>query len=100
MQRVIEFTTDTFGAEKIESALRAAFDVLAEECPDGVRLAYWKVQGTSRFVALIDLDDEQNNPLLSLDATAALPKVIGSHVESGYPMPQPVELIGSYGFAL
>ena len=45
MQRVIEFTTDTFGAEKIESALRAAFDVLAEECPDGVRLAYWKVQG-------------------------------------------------------
>ena len=70
MQRVIEFTTDTFGAEKIESALRAAFDVLAEECPDGVRLAYWKVQGTSRFVALIDLDDERNNPLLSLDATA------------------------------
>ena len=100
MQRVIEFTTDTFGAEKIESALRAAFDVLAEECPDGVRLAYWKVQDTSRFVALIDLDDEQNNPLLSLDATAALPKVIGSHVESGYPTPQPVELIGSYGFAL
>ena len=100
MQRVIEFTTDTFGAEKIESALRAAFDVVGGECPAGVRLAYWKVQGTSRFVALIDLDDERNNPLLSLDATAALPKVIGSHVESGYPMPQPVELIGSYGFAL
>jgi len=58
------------------------------------------IEAFGKFVALIELEDEKNNPLLNLDATAALPKVIGSHVEGGYPMPQVIELIGSYGFDL
>jgi|GEM_PF-437722 hypothetical protein len=100
MQRLIEFTTDDSGAEEVESAVKTAFSALTEEQPKLVRLAYWRLQDTNKFVALIELEDEKNNPLLNLDATAALPKVIGSHVEGGYPMPQVIELIGSYGFDL
>ena len=99
MQRLIEFTTDMAGAEEIESAVRTAFEALAEGRPDGVRLAYWRVQDTTRFIALIDLDDEQDNPLLTLDATAVLPRVIGSRLKGGYPIPQVLEPIGRYGFA-
>ena len=100
MQRLIEFTTDDSGAKEVESAVRAAFSTLTEEHPDFVRLAYWRLQDTNKFVALIELEDEKNNPLLNLDRTAVLPKVIGSHVEGGYPIPQVIELIGSYGFDL
>jgi hypothetical protein len=96
-QRMIEFETSSDeGAEQVRQALEAAFDALAQECPTGVGLAYWQVRGTRRFVALIDLDDEESNPLLQIDAARALPQVIGACVPGGYPRPEVVEQIGSH----
>lgn len=100
MQRLIEFSTDASGAKEIETAIRAAFDMLHKEAPGSVRLAYWRLRGTDKFVALIELDDEKNNPLLDFEATAALPKVIGLHAQGGYPTPQEIELVGTYSFNL
>ena len=96
-QRMIEFETSSDeGAEQVRQALEGAFDALAQECPTGVGLAYWQVRGTRRFVALIDLDDEESNPLLQVDVARALPQIIGACVRGGYPRPEVVEQIGSH----
>jgi hypothetical protein len=38
------------------------------------------------------------NPLTDLEATWNLPVVIGERVVGGYPRPEVVEPVGSYGF--
>jgi hypothetical protein len=96
-QRMIAFETSSDEeAQRVRQALVAAFDALAHESPAGVGVAYWQVHGSRRFVALIDLDDEESNRLLQVDAARALPRVISACVPSGYPRPEVVEQIGSY----
>ena len=100
-QRVIEFeTTSNERALRISEALASAFGALAEERPDGVRLAYWRVPGGRRFLALIELAEEDRNPLMDIEAARELPGVIAGCVEGGYPRPEIVEQIGSFGFDL
>ena len=101
MHRMIEFeTTSDEGADQVSSALAAAFTALDKDHPDGVRLAYWRVPGGRRFVALIELATGDASPLLGVPAARALPGVIGEHVDGGYPHPEVVELVGSFGFDL
>lgn len=101
VRRVIEFeTVSTEGAARVERALAAAFDALADERPDGVRLAYWRVPGGRRFLALIELADEDRNPLMDIEATRRRPGIIAECVEGGYPRPQVVERVGGHGFGL
>lgn len=97
--RIIEFeTTSEAAATRVNAALAAAFTALDAERPEGVRLAYWRVPGGRRFLALIELDKEDVNPLLDVAATRALPGVIGECVDGGYPRPQVVERVGGFGF--
>ena len=98
-QRIIEFeNTSEEGAARVDAALAAAFAALDAEHPDGVRLAYWRVPGGARFFALIELDEEDVNPLLGVPAAKALPTVIGECVDGGYPRPEVVEQVGSFGW--
>jgi len=98
-QRMIEFeTASEEGAGRVSSALAGAFAALQAERPDGVRLAYWRVRGGRRFVALIELAEEDANPLLDVAATRMLPGVIGEYVTGGYPRPEVVQTVGSFGF--
>lgn len=98
-KRMIQFeTTSDQGAERVSQALDAAFAALAKAAPEGVRLAYWRVSGGRRFTALIDLAYPDTNPLMDVDAVEALPGIIGECVLGGYPRPETVEQVGSYGF--
>ncbi|ADP83695.1 hypothetical protein [Pseudofrankia inefficax] len=98
-RRLIDFeVTSDEGAERVNEALVGVFEALAGQRPDGVRLAYWRVTGGRRFHALIELVDEGPNPLMDIPASRALPGLIGSCVDGGYPRPVTVELVGSYGF--
>lgn len=98
-QRMIEFTTATDeGRRRVTEAVGKAFEALDTAQPDGVRLAYWRSQDGRRFVAMIDLVDEGSNPLLDIGPARELPKVIGEQVEDGYPDPEVMDLLGSYGF--
>jgi hypothetical protein len=98
-QRIIEFeTTSDEGAARVGEAVASAFRALAEESPDGVRLAYWRVPGGRRFFALIELADEGRNPLMDVEAARELPGVIAKSVNGGYPQPQVVDPLGSFGF--
>jgi hypothetical protein len=97
-QRLIQFeTTSDDGAERVARTVAAACDALARTAPDGVRLAYWRVPDSRRFVAMIELADENANPLTDLEATRNLPAVIGECVDGGYPRPEVIEPVGSYG---
>ena len=98
-QRMIEFeTTSDEGATRVGEALASVFGALAKERPDGVRLAYWRVPGGRRFLALIELAENDRNPLMDVAAARELPGVIAQCVEGGYPRPEIVEQVGSFGF--
>jgi hypothetical protein len=98
-QRIIQFeTTSEDGAARVGEAVTAAFRALAEERPDGVRLAYWRAPGDRRFFALIELAEEGRNPLMDVEAVRELPAVIAECVQGGYPHPEVVEPVGSFGF--
>lgn len=97
--RIIRFeTTSDQGAERVTEALDAAFGALADAAPHGVHLAYWRVPGGRRFTALIELADQEVNPLMTVEAAQSLPRIIGECVQGGYPHSETVELVGSYGF--
>jgi len=94
------FEIETFSDEEaacICQALSAAYDALAQASRAGMGLAYWQGRDTCRFAALADLADGEAKPLLHLDAARALAEVIGDWVPGGYPHPEVVDLIGSYG---
>lgn len=98
-RRMIEFETTTEdGAATVAEAVDEAFAALAAAQPTGVRLAYWRVRDAQRFVALIDLDDEGSNPLMEVARVRDLPAVIADHVAGGYPRPEVIDLVGTYGF--
>ena len=97
--RMIEFETTTDeGQQSVVEAVTQTFEAVVAEQPAGIRLAYWLTRDGRRFVALLELDDEASNPLLSIAAARALPGVIGSHVNGGYPSPEIMDLLGRYGF--
>ncbi|QVQ50740.1 hypothetical protein J4H86_17890 [Spiractinospora alimapuensis] len=97
-RRAIEFETATDeAAARVVAALDEAFTALARERPTGVGLEYWRLGGGRRFLAVIELADDQKNPLLGLEATRVLQTVIGGAAVGGYPTPVPVDQVGTYG---
>ena len=100
-RRMIQFETASVEvAAWVSEAFVSAFGALARELSDGVRLAYWSVPGDRRFLALIELADESANPLINLEATRVLPGIVGECVDGGYPRPDIVAKVGSYGLGL
>jgi hypothetical protein len=100
-RRMIEFeTASDEGAARVGEALVSAFGALAEEQPDGVRLAYWRVPGGRRFLARIESADEGVKPLMDVEAARVLPGVTGECVDGGCPRPKIVEKVGRCGFDL
>ncbi len=97
-QRMIEFeTTSEEGAAKVNEALAPSFGVLVKEAPDGVSLTHGRVRNRRRFPALGELAEEGSKPLMDIGVTRDLPQVTGEGIEGGYPGPEVVERIGSYG---
>lgn len=95
---MIEFeATSDDAAARVISALEEAFVTLEREASPGVGLEYWRVGGGRRFLAVIELANDQVNPLRRLEATRVLPTVIEDSAVGGYPTPILIEQVGSYG---
>ncbi len=94
-RRMIQFETSTDeGVVRTRGALSLAFEALAEQRPAGVGLTYRQVRVSRRFVALMDLPDDEADPRLQVDAAWVLPRIIGDRVPGGYPRPTVVEHVG------
>lgn len=83
--------------QTVVRAVETAFASLNEERPEGIRFTYYRVAGTAELVGLVELPDGVDNPLPRLEATRALKATVDAAALGGAPIPQPLQVIGSYG---
>jgi hypothetical protein len=94
---MIRYEVADEGITEVVAATEAAFTALAKHGPEGVRFTYGRRAGSNEFTALLELDDGVNNPLLDIEEAQALQATIAKWAKGAPPIPQPFQLIGSYG---
>lgn len=96
---MIRYEVTSDGVEPVREAIRAAFRALEAARPDGVAYAYGQRIGSCEFVAVLALDAGVDNPLPGIPEARQLQAEVAKWIDDAPPVPTPVELIGSYGFA-
>lgn len=94
---MVRYETAEDRVDDVIKAVEAAVAAVNEQQPDGIRFSYWHRPGSSEFLALLDLDQDVENPLLAIGAANELRSVIAKWVVGDPPTPQPLTLLGSYG---
>lgn len=87
------------GVSKVVGAVEKTFAALKAKRPDGIRYAYARRAGGNEFVAVLAMDEGIENPLFGIEAARELQQTVAKLAVGEPPMPQPLELLGSYGFA-
>lgn len=91
---MIRYDVAEDGVAEIVDATKAAFAAVEEQRPDGIRYAYLR-RGTE-FIALLELDEGVENPLPGMEAARQLQATVAKWADGPAPLPQPVEVLGSY----
>lgn len=81
----------------VERGIREVMSAIAREQPAGVRYAMCRLPDGVTFVGLLELDDGVGNPLPGIAEASAFQQHLGTWVVAGPPVPQPLEVVGSYG---
>ncbi|HLK42769.1 MAG TPA: hypothetical protein VKV34_05480 [Thermoleophilia bacterium] len=90
---VVRYRARADAADENERLVRAVFDELAAQRPEGLRYSAFRLDGDSFVhVAVIEGD---TNPLDALPAFQAFVSGVGGRCEEG-PAPAPGRVIGSY----
>lgn len=93
--KVIRYTTKPECAEENDALIRKVFAELAEESPEGLKYAAFRLADGVSFVHVALLEGEEN-PLASSAAFADFQSGIGDRVAEG-PIPSDGSMIGNYG---
>jgi acyl dehydratase len=92
--RVIRYRTKPEQADENERLVRAVFDELAREAPDGLHYATFRLDDGVSFVHVAVTDGDEN-PLTSSPAFAAFQAAIGERCAEG-PEPAGAAVIGNF----
>ena len=92
--KVIRYRTKPEFADENEQFIRNVFAELADEDPDGLRYAAFRLEDGVSFLHVALLDGE-DNPLTRSAAFGAFQSDIGARVAEG-PFPSEATVVGSY----
>jgi hypothetical protein len=92
--KVIRYKTKAESADENERLIRGVFAELAEERPDGLHYAAFRLDDGVTFLHVATFDDERN-PLTTSAAFADFQSGIGSRCTEG-PTPADASAIGNY----
>jgi hypothetical protein len=92
--KVIRYRTRPEQGDENERLVRAVFAELAQEAPDGLHYATFRLHDGVSFVHVAVLDGEEN-PLTSSPAFAAFQADIGERCDEG-PIPAHATAIGNF----
>jgi hypothetical protein len=95
---MVRYQVANEGVADIVGAIEAAFAAVEAQQPAGVRWAYYRRADSTEFVALLELDDGVENPLLGIGPARELRSAVARWVAGDAPTPLPLDLLGSYGF--
>jgi hypothetical protein len=93
---IVRYDIPEEGVDDVVRAVESAFAAVNDRQPDGIRWRYWRRAGSTEFVALLDLDEGIENPLLAIDAAKELQATVAKWALGAPPAPQPLQLLGSY----
>jgi hypothetical protein len=82
---------------EVETGIRRLFSVIDEERPEGLRYAFCKLSDGVTFVGVVQLEDGANNPLVGIAAATEFRDNLKGWVVGEPPVPEPLEVVGSYG---
>jgi hypothetical protein len=81
---------------EVEAGIEKAMAAIEAERPAGVRYAMGKLPDGVTFVGVLELEDRVENPLPGIAAARELQQSLPGLVVGEPPMPQPVQVVGSY----
>jgi quinol monooxygenase YgiN len=80
---------------EVEKATKEMFDAIAAAAPRGVRYASCKLPDDETFVVLLQLDDDEENPLVTVPAFKDFQAALQGWVD-GAPVVEQLTPVGSY----
>jgi len=80
---------------EVEKASKEMFDVIAAAAPQGVRYASCKLADDETFVVLLQLDDDEQNPLVAVPAFRDFQAALQGWVAEA-PVVEQLTPVGSY----
>jgi hypothetical protein len=95
--KVVRYQTRPDSAEENERLIRAVFAELAEQKPDGLHYAAFRLEDGVSFLHVAVLDGP-DNPLTASAAFAEFQSGIKARCAEG-PLPADAAIVGSYGLA-
>lgn len=93
---LLRYHVDESDVQSVIDAIASAFAALNREGTDALRFTYYRVEGTSEFLAVLELPDGAENPLPKLEAMRKLKAVVDRVAVGAAPLPRPLEVLGSY----
>ena len=81
---------------EVEALIEKAFAAIEAEQPAGIRYAMGKLPDGVTFVGVLELQDGVDNPLPAIAAARELQQSLPGLVVGEPPVPQPVQVLGSY----
>jgi hypothetical protein len=95
---VVRYQVAQGGVEPVTGAVEKAFSAVAEAKPKGIRYSYYRIAGKPEFLAILELPDGADNPLLGIEGARELQATVAKWAEGATPTPEPLQVIGTYGF--
>jgi hypothetical protein len=97
---VVRYTTRPDRADENQTLVEKVFGELAEQRPDGLRYATFRLEDGVTFVHVAEVSTADGaNPLAATTAFGAFQEEIGDRCEDG-PLVMGAQVVGSYGFGL
>ena len=81
---------------EVEALIEKAFAAIEAEQPAGIRYAMGKLPDGVTFLGVLELEDGIENPLPAMAAGRELQQSLPGLIVGEPPVPQPVQVLGSY----
>lgn len=92
---MVRYKIDAERVAAVDAAVERLFAALQREQPAGIRFTYGRQADGQTYVALLELDDGADNPLLASPAARSFQEELRGHVAAP-PLPEPLTVIGAY----
>jgi hypothetical protein len=93
---MISYRVAEEGVAEVAEAIEKTFTTVEAQQPDGIRYAYLRRVGSTRFVALLELAEGVENPLPGIAEARRLQATVARWAVGPAPTPEPLEVLGDY----
>lgn len=95
---IVGYEVPEEGVAPVTAAIAKAFAALDEAAPANLKFTYYRRPSGNSFVGVVELPDGAENPLFGVEAARELQATVAKWALGETPVPEPLEVLGSYGY--